>query len=79
MMQLTNLSVSGIIILECNFSPNQLWIQGMLHFKNSGYQAVTDVTASKAVYFDIMGLMKEGLYLTCRVTMQFRYLTQLLL
>ena len=61
------------------FSPNQLWLQGMLHFKNSGYQAVTDVTASKAVYFDIMGLMKEGLYLTCRVTMQFRYLTQLLL
>ena len=31
-----------------NLSPNQLWIQGMLNFRNSGYQAVTRVTAIEA-------------------------------
>lgn len=45
---------------QCNFSPNQLWIQGMLHFRNSGYQAVTDVTASEAVNFDHYGIDEEG-------------------
>ena len=65
---------------QCNFSPNQLWIQGMLHFRNSVYKAVTVVTASKAVnLFSHYGIGEEGLYLTCRVTMQFWYLTQLLL
>ena len=42
------------------FSPNQLWIQGMLHFRNSGYQAVTNVTASKAVNFDHYRVDEEG-------------------
>ena len=46
---------------QCNFSPNQLWIQGMLHFRNSGYKAVTDVTASKAVnLFNHYGIDEEG-------------------
>ena len=45
---------------QCNFSRNQLWIQGMLHFRNSGYQAVTDVTISKAVNFDHYGIDEEG-------------------
>ena len=48
------------ISTQCNFSPNQLWIQGMLHFRNSGYQAVTDVTTGKAVDFDHYGIDEEG-------------------
>ena len=32
----------------------------MLHFRNSGYKAVTDVTASKAVNFDHHGMDEEG-------------------
>ena len=61
---------------QCNFSPNQLWIQGMLHFRNSGYKAVTDVTASKAVnLFNHYGIDEEGPV----PVMQFQYLTQLLL
>ena len=32
----------------------------MLHFRNSGYKAVTDVTASKAVNFDHHGIDEEG-------------------
>lgn len=43
-----------------NFSPDQLWIQGMLNFRNSGYQAVTDVTASEAVNFDHYRIDQEG-------------------
>lgn len=31
-----------------NLSPNQLWIQGKLNFRNSGYQSVTSVTAIEA-------------------------------
>lgn len=45
---------------QCNFSPNQLWIQGMLNFRNSGYQAVTDVTAREGVNFDHYGIDEEG-------------------
>ena len=45
---------------RCNFSPNQLWIRGMLYFRNSGYKAVTDLTASKAVNFDHHGIDEEG-------------------
>ena len=26
------------VYTQCNFSLNQLWIQGMLHFRNSGYK-----------------------------------------
>ena len=45
----------------CNFSPNQLWIQGMLHFRNSGYKAVTDVTVRKTVnLFNHYGIDEEG-------------------
>ena len=32
----------------------------MLHLRNSGYKAVTDVTASKAVNFDHHGIDEEG-------------------
>ncbi|CAH3140857.1 unnamed protein product, partial [Pocillopora meandrina] len=46
---------------KCNFSPNQLWIQGMLHFRNSRYKAVTDVTARKTVnLFNHYGIDEEG-------------------
>ncbi|XP_073229075.1 uncharacterized protein [Porites lutea] len=45
---------------QCNFSPNQLWIQGMLNSRNSGYQVVTDVTAREAVNFDHYGIDEEG-------------------
>ena len=46
---------------RCNFSPNQLWIQGILHFRNSGYKAMTDVTTSKAVnFFNHYGIDEEG-------------------
>ena len=48
----------------------------MLHFRNSGYKAVTDVTVSKAVnLFNHYGIDEEGPV----PDMQFRYLTQLLL
>ncbi|CAH3153338.1 unnamed protein product [Porites lobata] len=45
---------------QCNFSPNQLWIQGMLNSRNSGYQVVTDVTATEAVNFDHYGIDEQG-------------------
>lgn len=48
----------------------------MLHFRNSGYKAVTDVTARKAVnLFNHYGIDEEGPV----PDMQFWYLTQLLL
>ena len=45
---------------QCNFSPNQLWIQGILNSRNSGYQVVTDVTATEAVNFDHYGIDEQG-------------------
>lgn len=48
------------VTTQCNFSPNQLWMQGMLNFRNSGYQAVTDVTAGQAGNFDHYRIDEEG-------------------
>ena len=43
-----------------SLSPNQLWIQGMLNFRNSGYQAVTSVTAIEASNLAHYGIDEEG-------------------
>ena len=48
------------VTTQCNFSPNQLWIQGMLNFRNSGYQPVADVTAADAGNNDHYGIDEEG-------------------
>lgn len=50
------------VTTQCNFSPNQLWIQGMLNYRNSGYQAVTDVTAGVdgTDNFNYYGIDEEG-------------------
>ena len=45
------------VTTQCNFSPNQLWIQGMLNFRNSEYKAVADVTAGN---LDHYGIDEEG-------------------
>ena len=46
------------VTTECNFSPNQLWVSGMLRLRNAGYSAVSDVTNGQ----DIMhyGIDNEG-------------------
>ena len=38
---------------ECNFSPNQLWVQGMLELRNSGYSAVSSVVEGQITVSDI--------------------------
>ena len=48
------------VTTQCNFSPNQMWIQGMLNFRNSEYQAVADVTAVGAGNLDHYGIDEEG-------------------
>lgn len=35
------------VTTKCNLSPNQLWLQGMISLRNSGYSAVIDVTNGK--------------------------------
>ena len=46
---------------ECNLSPNQLWIQGMLDSRNSRYGAVSDVTQEEQIDFDNYGIDDDGL------------------
>lgn len=48
------------VTTQCNFSLNQLWIQGMLNFRNSEYKAVADVTASDAGNLDHYRIDEEG-------------------
>ena len=38
---------------ECNFSPNQLWVRGMLELRNSGYSAVSSVVEGQNTVSDI--------------------------
>ena len=38
---------------ECNFSPNQLWVRGMLELRNSGYSAVSSVVEGQITVSDI--------------------------
>lgn len=48
------------VTTECNFSPNQLWLQGMLSLRNSGYSAVMDVTNGQTVDFFQYGVDDDG-------------------
>ncbi|CAB4038688.1 Hypothetical predicted protein [Paramuricea clavata] len=38
---------------ECNFTPNQLWVQGMLNLRNSCYSAVSSVIEGEVPFADI--------------------------
>ena len=44
---------------ECNFSPNQMWVQGMLRLRNSGYSAVSAVVAGNPVDVEQYGIDEE--------------------
>lgn len=44
---------------ECNLSPNQMWIQGMVDPRNSRYAAVSDVTQGDPIDFNQYGIDEE--------------------
>ncbi len=48
------------VTTESNLSPNQLWIQGMLCLRNSGYVAVSDVTQGEQFHDDHYGIDDDG-------------------
>ena len=45
---------------ESNFSPNQLWIQGMLQLRNSGFTGVSAVVESDVIDFEHYGRDDDG-------------------
>lgn len=45
---------------ECNFSPNQLWVRGMISLRNSGYSAVSTVVQGQAIDLEQYGIDEEG-------------------
>ncbi len=50
--QLNNHPVST----ECNFSPHQLWVRGMLELRNSGYSAVCSVVEGQITDIEQYGI-----------------------
>lgn len=48
------------VTTESNLSPNQLWIEGMLNLRNSGYVAVSNVTQGEQLDYDHYGIDDDG-------------------
>jgi len=49
------------VTTESNFSPRQLWIEGILRLRNSGYVAISDiVTQGEQLDYDHYGINDDG-------------------
>ena len=45
---------------EGNLSPRQLWVQGMIHARNTNYSAVSSVRSGEQINWDEYGIDEDG-------------------